>query len=217
MLFNPANIGITCSLTFQCQPKYGLQDTSKVLQIPPRLSTLCSQCRNENTRSFIARAKQANDSGLSALQHKRSRTPNRAYLASSSKSKTTIQISLYNMLWYTLATSTTLAALTLSRRVSAAPVALLGGLSGQDQSVPSVPTTDKSSPGYTKSKPYAYHTCPNGGTWTRFEDDFTTFQDSDWIIETGAKGVKTDQGGMTLTLDRDMVDSAISLVSTDIG
>lgn len=108
------------------------------------------------------------------------------------------------MLWQTLATSAAFALITITPQVTSAPVALLGGLTGEDPSVPSVPNygTPASS---TRSTPYAYHVCPNGGTWTRFEDDFTSFKDSEWIIETGANGVSTDKGGMTLTLDRDMV------------
>lgn len=102
------------------------------------------------------------------------------------------------------AASTALAILILPSRLAAAPVGLFDAVTGGEGSEPSVPAADNGSPTFTKSTPYAYHTCPNGGTWTRFEDDFTTLKD-EWTIETGARGVSTDRNGMTLTLDREMV------------
>lgn len=105
-----------------------------------------------------------------------------------------------------MAASTALAMLVLPSRLAAAPVGLLDSVTGGGDSTPSVPGAESGSPGFTRSTPYAYHTCPNGGTWTRFEDDFTTLKD-EWTIETGARGVCTDKNGMTLTLDRDMVCS----------
>lgn len=98
------------------------------------------------------------------------------------------------MLWHNVAASTAVAMLGLPSKVASAPLALLGSLTGED-----------TAPSNERSVPYAYHTCPNGGTWSRLEDDFTSFRDSDWVIETGAQGVSTGKDGMTLDLSQDMV------------
>lgn len=94
------------------------------------------------------------------------------------------------MFWQALASSAAFAIGALPSRVVSAPLAQLGALTGDNGPPPGA---------------YAYHSCPNGGTWSRLEDDFTTFRSSDWIIETGARGVSTGPDGMTLDLSKDMV------------
>ncbi|KAK9894661.1 glycoside hydrolase family 16 protein [Cystobasidium minutum MCA 4210] len=94
------------------------------------------------------------------------------------------------MFWQSLASSALIVLTDLPARVSSAPLAQLGLLTGDN--------------GPPASAPYAYHSCPNGGTWSRLEDDFTSFRSSDWVIETGARGVSTGPDGMTLDLSKDM-------------
>jgi hypothetical protein len=101
--------------------------------------------------------------------------------------------------WSAMSAYPTLALLGLSHRVVALPFGLLESLPS-----PGNVAQDPTSP-YGEAGPEGFGQCVNGGTYTRFEDALTSYNEGEWMIETGGEGVKYGKDGLTMTLDEGMV------------